>query len=249
MKYTESPYQSIPYDLLESYSCENKIPILNWYADGTNDLKQQTWSDEYINNYKKYFSLENVRNHSIGITEDYPGASQMLLTAFDHYKIQNKKIAVIGSISPWIEAMLLNLNNEVTTVEFNVPETTTTQLKCISYWDFQKNDILYDCIVTYSSIEHSGLGRYGDPLDPDGDLKCMNDIHKSLVKDGILVWGAPVGHDAVVWNVHRIYGKIRLPMMFENFVERGWIGCDRYKQLNEPLRNNAFNPVVVLTKM
>ena len=248
MEYTNSPYTKIPDELLNDYTCNGTIPVLDWFLDGTHDLKQQIWTDEYINAYKQYFSIDKVKNHCIGIQVDYPGASRMLLTAFENYEINNKKVAVIGSISPWIEAMLLNLNNDVTTVEYNVPEATTSQLKCISYWDYQKSNDVYDCVVTYSSIEHSGLGRYGDPLDPNGDLKCMNDIHKSIIPNGTLIWGAPVGHDAVVFNVHRIYGKIRLPMMFEKFEEKMWIGCDRNHQLNEPLKNNNFNPVVVLKK-
>ncbi len=28
-----------------------------------------------------------------------------------------------------------------------------------------------DFAFSYSSIEHNGLGRYGDPLDPDADLR------------------------------------------------------------------------------
>lgn len=30
-----------------------------------------------------------------------------------------------------------------------------------------------DFAASYSSWEHDGLGRYGDPLDPWGDLKAM----------------------------------------------------------------------------
>ena len=31
----------------------------------------------------------------------------------------------------------------------------------------------FDAMVTFSSIEHSGLGRYGDSLNPWGDLIAM----------------------------------------------------------------------------
>ena len=31
----------------------------------------------------------------------------------------------------------------------------------------------FDAMVTFSSLEHSGLGRYGDPLNPWGDLIAM----------------------------------------------------------------------------
>ncbi|MGA2030503.1 MAG: DUF268 domain-containing protein, partial [Verrucomicrobiota bacterium] len=29
-------------------------------------------------------------------------------------------------------------------------------------------------------VEHVGLGRYGDPLDPNGDLKAMNELERVL---------------------------------------------------------------------
>ena len=246
MNYTNSPYNTIPIELVELYTCNNKIPILEWYIDGTNDLIEKNWTDEYVNNYKEMFSINNIKSNTI--TECYSGASLVLLKAFEQYSITNKNVAVIGSISPWIEAILLNLNNNVTTVEYNVPNLTSDLLKCISYWDFQKTSELYDCIVTYSSIEHSGLGRYGDPLDPEGDIKCMKDINNNIINNGILIWGAPVGHDALVWNAHRIYGKIRLPMVFENFEELTWIDYNKNDLLDRPLSDNSINPVVVLKK-
>ena len=37
----------------------------------------------------------------------------------------------------------------------------------------------FDVVFTYSSVEHSGLGRYGDPLNPAGDLMAAasNQLH------------------------------------------------------------------------
>ena len=32
---------------------------------------------------------------------------------------------------------------------------------------------LFDAIATFSSVEHSGLGRYGDALNPWGDLQAI----------------------------------------------------------------------------
>ena len=33
-------------------------------------------------------------------------------------------------------------------------------------------------------VEHVGLGRYGDPLDPDGDLKAMAELKRVLATEG-----------------------------------------------------------------
>ena len=35
-----------------------------------------------------------------------------------------------------------------------------------------------DLIVSYSSLEHSGLGRYGDALNPDGDKDAVAQVRR-----------------------------------------------------------------------
>jgi hypothetical protein len=54
-------------------------------------------------------------------------------------------------------------------------------------------------------VEHVGLGRYGDPLDPDGDLKAMSELKRVLALQGSLLFVVPLGRPRVVFNAHRIY--------------------------------------------
>lgn len=54
-------------------------------------------------------------------------------------------------------------------------------------------------------IEHIGLGRYGDPLDPDGDLKAIKELIRVLATGGNLLVATPVGRARVAFNAHRIY--------------------------------------------
>jgi hypothetical protein len=54
-------------------------------------------------------------------------------------------------------------------------------------------------------IEHIGLGRYGDPLDPDGDLKAIGELVRVLAPGGDLLVATPVGLPRVAFNAHRIY--------------------------------------------
>ena len=54
-------------------------------------------------------------------------------------------------------------------------------------------------------VEHVGLGRYGDPLDPDGDLKAISELQRVLAAGGSLLFVVPVGTPRVVFNAHRIY--------------------------------------------
>lgn len=54
-------------------------------------------------------------------------------------------------------------------------------------------------------VEHAGLGRYGDPLDPDGDLKAIGELKRVLSPGGSLLFVAPVGRPVLRFNSHRTY--------------------------------------------
>lgn len=54
-------------------------------------------------------------------------------------------------------------------------------------------------------VEHIGLGRYGDPLDPNGDLKAMSELQRVLAPQGNLIFVVPVGKPVIMFNAHRVY--------------------------------------------
>lgn len=65
-------------------------------------------------------------------------------------------------------------------------------------------------IVSISSlcvIEHIGLGRYGDPLDPDGTRKAARELSRVLAPGGDLYVSAPCGRSFVAFNAHRSFAK------------------------------------------
>jgi len=55
------------------------------------------------------------------------------------------------------------------------------------------------------TVEHVGLGRYGDKIDPDGDLKAISELKRVLLKNGSLLFVVPVGIPKIEFNAHRIY--------------------------------------------
>ncbi|GHT01867.1 hypothetical protein AGMMS50276_30880 [Synergistales bacterium] len=65
-----------------------------------------------------------------------------------------------------------------------------------------------DCIESLSSlcaIEHFGLGRYGDPIDPEACFKAMSEMERVLSPGGRLYIAVPVGVEGVRFNAHRIF--------------------------------------------
>lgn len=55
-------------------------------------------------------------------------------------------------------------------------------------------------------VEHVGLGRYGDSIDAQGDIKAMNELARVLAPGGSLLFVVPVSRSArIEFNAHRIY--------------------------------------------
>ena len=68
------------------------------------------------------------------------------------------------------------------------------------------------------TVEHIGLGRYGDPLDYDGDLKAIAELKRVLIYGGNLLFVVPVGIRAkIMFNAHRIYTYDQILSYFNDF--------------------------------
>ncbi len=66
-------------------------------------------------------------------------------------------------------------------------------------------------------IEHMGLGRYGDNLDIDGDLKAIEELKRVLAIGGSLLFVIPIGKPKVMFNAHRIYSLDQVISYFSDF--------------------------------
>ena len=64
------------------------------------------------------------------------------------------------------------------------------------------------------TLEHIGLGRYGDPLDVDGDLKGMRELARVLAPGGNLLVAMPLGRPSIRFNGHRVYDYARIVQDF-----------------------------------
>lgn len=67
------------------------------------------------------------------------------------------------------------------------------------------------------TIEHIGLGRYGDPIDSEGDIKAMKELKRVTARKGSLLFVTPIGKPRLVFNAHRIYSYDEIVRNFEGF--------------------------------
>jgi hypothetical protein len=80
---------------------------------------------------------------------------------------------------------------------------------------FNSNSI--ESLSCMHTIEHIGLGRYGDSLDPDGDFKAIKEIKRVIKPGGSLLFVTPVGRPKVMFNAHRVYDPNAIKSMFDGF--------------------------------
>lgn len=74
-------------------------------------------------------------------------------------------------------------------------------------------------------LEHIGLGRYGDPLDPAGSRKAAAELARVLAPGGRLYLTVPVGRERVCFNAHRVFDPVALGSQFEGLrvVSFAWV--------------------------
>ena len=88
-------------------------------------------------------------------------------------------------------------------------------------------------------IEHIGLGRYGDPLDPVGYEKAGAEFVRVLKKGGYLYIATPIGKEQVYFNAHRVFSPLTIVQLFKDLelIEFSVItDADKYLQMVNPKR-------------
>jgi hypothetical protein len=215
--------REIPSELWNYFTMGNRLEVFPWYFSQIYlGFKARTpvWTREMIDN----ITMASPRGSFHGSYDVFE--THAFRDGIDHAPgIKNGRVLVIGSEYPWVEGMVLKKGaNEVITLEYGGVISKHPKVKTMIPSVFRERFLngslgLFDAVVAYSSIEHSGLGRYGDRLNPWGDIIaiarawCVTKVH------GSLTIGVPYtsGDDNIQYNAHRVYGKIRYPYLCANW--------------------------------
>lgn len=83
-------------------------------------------------------------------------------------------------------------------------------------------DGLTDSLSCLHALEHFGLGRYGDPIDPEGHLRGFRSLVRMVRPGGTLYLSFPVGAPVVEFNAHRVFSATEV---------LGWPGSEHLELL------------------
>ena len=117
------------------------------------------------------------------------------------------------------QVIFSNLLASVLPVEFldyRPIKVNLSGLRCTagSILELPYNDQSLASVSCLHVIEHIGLGRYGDPLDPEGSMKAARELKRVLAYDGNLFLAVPVGRSKVCFNAHRVHSVQEIVKMF-----------------------------------
>jgi hypothetical protein len=223
-----TPLKTIPNGMYEHFTMGGKIPILSWYIDS-----RTVWGvHNTIHRYKEVFTMLNKRTFTYYGKEIFA-----FYDALQEYSIKDKTGLIWGLAGCNCDAIAVwNGAAKVYVVDYNKPVCEHEKIVVMSFAELAQSGLKVDFAFSYSSFEHDGLGRYGDPINPVGDLLAMQTARKYMKDEGILFLGVPVGRDCLVWNAHRIYGELRLPLLL-----KGWQCIDIFDVYNSVTPNYPFD--------
>jgi hypothetical protein len=232
--------RDIPIELLDRYSMNGKIRVRYLYYDNS-------YLPEQPLIYKKQEINECITRAKANEVFVYGKTDTWLYQALQKYGIEKKKVAILGSDKPRYESICLSYGGMPATIEYNRIISEDSRLQTMTPDEYSKNPITFDAAFSISSFEHYGLGRYGDPLNPDGDIKAISNAKAMIKEKGLLFLAVPIGLDTLVWNAHRIYGRIRLPILLKNWKLLDVFGIETLMFHADFGTGHGLQPVFVLS--
>jgi SAM-dependent methyltransferase len=115
-----------------------------------------------------------------------------------HVDVGSRIDGFVGHVLPFCEVTYVDIRPVDAQVEgllFRQGSVTALPLE----------DESVDSLSCLHVIEHIGLGRYGDEVDPEGYLKAAAELTRVLKPGGHLLLATPVGGERLCFDAHRVF--------------------------------------------
>lgn len=132
---------------------------------------------------------------------------QDLLVARSVFAAQPKKHVDIGSLVGGFVAHVASFREievfDVRPISTQIPGVTFRQADLMQ--PVAEMGDYCDSLSCLHALEHFGLGRYGDPIDPTGFERGFANMAALLKEEGVFYLSVPIGIDRVEFNAHRVF--------------------------------------------
>lgn len=116
-----------------------------------------------------------------------------------HYDVGSRVDGFISILSTHLKVQVLDIRP----LDVSIDNVSFQQLDIVNLpTKFYGIANSLSCLHT---MEHIGLGRYGDPIGVDDWINALSNLKKLLSKDGVLYISTPIGREVVRFNSNRIF--------------------------------------------
>ena len=128
-----------------------------------------------------------------------------------HYDIGSRLDGFIAHCLPFCEVVMLDIRP----LQIKITNLQFIQTNCMDMKEIP--DCSIQSLSTFHAIEHFGLGRYGDPIDPLGHQKAIAEIKRIICEGGYILFSVPIGLQRIEFNGHRIFDPLEVIRLFNGF--------------------------------
>jgi hypothetical protein len=83
-----------------------------------------------------------------------------------------------------------------------------------------------ESLSSLHAVEHFGLGRYGDRIDPKGCFRAMGALTRVLRPGGTLYFSVPIGRERLEFNAHRVFSPVTVIDAFRGLTLKSFAAVD-----------------------
>ena len=221
------------------YGVFKKVTLLKVFFGDYNKLKNLKNNPEFKFKFEDlypriYDKINTTPIDPIYFYQDTWCAGKIFENKPEHHYDIGSKAEMLGIISQFVATTMVDIRP----LEVSVPELLFLKGSILAL-PFKNNEI--DSLSSICVIEHIGLGRYGDSLDPYGTEKATRELIRVLAFNGNLYISVPIDDEnKIYFNAHRAFTRDYILELFKplKLMEERYIYGNNLD--NKYLRNRGF---------
>jgi len=153
-----------------------------------------------------------------------------------HYDIGSRLDGFISHCLVFTNVVMIDIRN----ISYQIDGLEFMQANATNMSKIKTSSI--NSISSLHAVEHFGLGRYGDPVDPDAYLKVIKEIQRIANDD--IYFSVPIGVEKLIFDSHRIFDPLHIVRLFDECTLKDFSAIDDDNVLHndmEPTQCREYN--------
>jgi hypothetical protein len=136
----------------------------------------------------------------------------------NHYDIGSRLDGFISHCLVFTDVTMLDIRD----INHKIQNLSFIRANAMNMENIESNSI--SSISSLHVVEHFGLGRYGDPINPNGYKHVIKEIQRVASKD--IYISVPIGAQRLIFDSHRIFNPVNIIQLFNQCILDSFAAID-----------------------